>query len=177
MSLLPIAMGLAEVVPGIIGLFKGKDAEQKAATVIGVAKSLTGETDPQSAVDLIKADPNLAFQLQTKILETNIEEQRIYLEDKQNARDMDVKKTQATGKRDFNMYALAWSFIVGFFATTIVMLALAFTNSLPAGIPPEAWLMIGSLNGTLNAGVIAIIQYFFGSSKSSADKTQLIANK
>ena len=41
-TIMTAAMGLAKIVPGIIGLFKGKDAEEKAAGAVkGSVKNLS----------------------------------------------------------------------------------------------------------------------------------------
>ncbi|NNF99492.1 MAG: hypothetical protein HKM93_08950 [Desulfobacteraceae bacterium] len=66
---LPIAMGLAKIVPGILGLFKGKNAEDKANQVVEIAKQITGQRDPQAAVDALTADPALAMQFKEKLLD------------------------------------------------------------------------------------------------------------
>ena len=68
-SIITAAMGLAKVVPGIIGLFKGKDAEEKAAGVVRIAQDITGVDDPQTAVDGVINDPALATQFKEKMLD------------------------------------------------------------------------------------------------------------
>lgn len=60
MGLISIAMGLAQVIPSIVGMFKGKDAEQQAENVVGIAKKITGIDDPQKAVDAVVA-PDLGY--------------------------------------------------------------------------------------------------------------------
>ena len=68
-SIITAAMGLAKLVPGIIGLFKGKDAEEKAAGVVKIAQDITGVDDPQTAVDGVINDPALATQFKEKMLD------------------------------------------------------------------------------------------------------------
>jgi len=68
-SIITAAMGLAKIVPGIIGLFKGKDAEEKAAGVVKIAQNITGLDDPQAAADQVIADPALATQFKEKMLD------------------------------------------------------------------------------------------------------------
>jgi len=63
-----LALGLATVVPKIIGWFAGDKAEATANRVLDVAKSVTGLSDPKSAVDAILADPALSLELQKAII-------------------------------------------------------------------------------------------------------------
>ena len=66
---LTIAMGLAKLVPGIVGLFKGKDAEQKAEQVLDLAKQVTGQDDSEAAVKVLEADPALLVQYKEALLD------------------------------------------------------------------------------------------------------------
>lgn len=63
-----LALGLATLVPKIVGWFAGDKAEATANRVLDVAKSVTGLSDPKSAVDAILADPKLALELQKAII-------------------------------------------------------------------------------------------------------------
>lgn len=69
MEPLTIALGLSRVIPSIIGLFKGKDAKDKAEQVIGIAKDVAGVDDPEAAVSAIERDPALAAQFKAKMLD------------------------------------------------------------------------------------------------------------
>jgi hypothetical protein len=69
MGLISIAMGLAQVIPSIVGMFKGKDAEQQAENVVGIAKKITGIDDPQKAVDAVVADPDKVLAFKEKLLD------------------------------------------------------------------------------------------------------------
>jgi len=64
--------------------------------------------------------------------------------------------------KEIYMYALAALFIVGFFIMSWLL-----RNT------PENSFLIGVIE-TLKMGVVLILGYFFGSSKSSADKTELM---
>ena len=55
------------------------------------------------------------------------------------------------------------------------MTILTFLGKVPAcTVPQFAVFLLGNLFGTLSAGVGAVMQYFFGSSKGSADKSAAI---
>lgn len=71
---------LAQVIPGVLDLFgahKAADAVSKANDILGMARTVTGKSTDEEALDAVKADPNLAFQLQTKIIEQKTELARI----------------------------------------------------------------------------------------------------
>ena len=67
--------------------------------------------------------------------------------------------------KEIYMYALAALFIVGFFVMSWLL-----RNT------PENSFLIGVIE-TLKMGVVLILGYFFGSSKSSADKNEMLKNK
>lgn len=64
MDPLSIALGLAKIVPGVVGFFSGDKAEEKADKVINLAKQITGIDDPQEAVNAIHASPELQVKMQ-----------------------------------------------------------------------------------------------------------------
>ncbi|WP_075589857.1 hypothetical protein [Labilibacter marinus] len=98
-----------------------------------------------------------------------IEESKAYLMDKQSARLRETQLAKITGQRDWLMLALAIVVVVGFFSLITVMIvgenAQKVTNNGP----------MNQLFGALVAGFSMVLSYFFGSSKSSADKDKTIA--
>lgn len=68
MDPISIALGLATIVPKVIGWCAGDKAEATANRVLDIAKSVTGLSDPKSAVDAILADPAMALELQKQIM-------------------------------------------------------------------------------------------------------------
>lgn len=64
--------------------------------------------------------------------------------------------------KEIYMYVFAALFVIGFF-----IIAVVFRNT------AESSFVTGVME-TIKNGVILIIGYFFGSSKSSADKTELL---
>lgn len=92
-----------------------------------------------------------------------------YLNDIQDARKRQVESEKVTGKKDWNLYLLAWTIVMSFF---IVCGILIFVP-LPAGQANIVYMLLG----TLGTGFVTVISYFFGSSKGSADKTQILAGK
>lgn len=64
------------------------------------------------------------------------------------------------------MYALAALFVVGYFC----LIAFVLVKVIPAENKDIALMLFG----TLTAAVASIISYFYGSSKSSADKNEML---
>lgn len=71
-----IVGGLASVAPEVIGMISGDDAEEQAAQVADIAKSVTGESDPQTAVDTIKQDPEQARKFKESLLNYRIKKEQ-----------------------------------------------------------------------------------------------------
>lgn len=149
-----------------------------AGTAIGslVAGLLGVDNNPDAVANAIKADPSIAVKIEelklkaheldleavTKAKQAEIDELNLRLSDIQNARSRQVEHEKATGKSDINLYVLAWVVITGFFALIGMTMFIEIKDSTGT---------VFMLMGTLSAGFGAVIQYFFGSSKSSADKT------
>ncbi|GAF05838.1 hypothetical protein [Saccharicrinis fermentans] len=117
---------------------------------------------------------NQEIELQKLALQSTrleIEESKAYLLDKQSARLRETQLAQATGQRDWLMLSLAIVVVIGFFSLISIMIlgdnAQKVTNNGP----------VNQLFGALVAGFSMVLSYFFGSSKSSADKTKTIANQ
>jgi hypothetical protein len=132
------------------------------------------EATPDAFMKIIEADPNAVLKFKEfemahkiEIQKLVIEEDRIFLQDRQDARHRQVESEKATGKRDYNLYVLAWM-VVGLFFTLVGMLMFI--------ILPEA--NVGPVNqlfGAMATGFGMVLSYFFGSSKGSAQKTELLA--
>lgn len=158
----------APIAGGLLGGPAGAAVGSLVASVLGVsstpdAVSQAVKNNPDAALKLKEMELDYAFELNKLALES----ERMKIADIQSARSADVAKTQATGKRDYNLYALSWCLFVGFF--TLVAILIFYK------VPQDSSGVIFMLFGTLSAGFGSVVTYFFGSSKSSADKTDLLA--
>lgn len=70
--MLSIITGLVGIAPTIAKWLGGDKAEAVAEQVAGIARSVTGQSDAQSAVDAIKADPALALEFQKAWMATEL---------------------------------------------------------------------------------------------------------
>jgi hypothetical protein len=124
LPIIPIALGLANVVPGLLRLLKGDQAADVAEKVIGIARAVTGIEDPEEAVKAVQMDP--ASQIRLRVLA--LEEINAFLQDRQNARQREIEVVKATGKKDINLYILAWTVVSSFFTLVGILMFV----SLPA---------------------------------------------
>lgn len=122
--------------------------------------------DPQAALKLKQL--NMEFELARR--DQDIEELKTRLGDIQSARSAKVEGEKATGTRDKNLYALAWLGVLNY----IGLIILVVFYGLPK-MTTELALMVGNLIGIVGAKYSSIYDFFFGSSKSSSDKTEAFA--
>jgi len=135
----------------------GTEARKIVGDVLGI--DADNKTEWEKALD----DPaKLSTLKDLKVAELNAE-----IADRKSARDREVAITKVTGGKDYYMYTLGGFIVVGFFGLIVVI----FTVELPASVPSE---LLFLLVGTLVSKFGSVVDYFFGSSKSSSDKTTMI---
>jgi hypothetical protein len=169
---------LGSAIPGvgtIAGTFAGKliaaalGEDPESLTPEGVLESM--QTNPETLVKL----KEIAAKHDTELRQIALENERLYFEDIKNARQREVETTKATGKRDVNLYVLAYIVVGGFFGTLFTLFYFMFQGEGLPELPQSQIMLIGMLFGTLTTGLATVFNYFFGSSKSSTDKTALLA--
>lgn len=114
------------------------------------------EASPEQWLALQEAEREFARALR----EAEVEEQRIAAGDRANARG------RQTDMGDWTPTVLGALIIIGFF----VVLGAMVTRNLPPGAETEFSIMLGAL-ATMTA---AVVNYFFGSSAGSKEKTRLM---
>lgn len=143
--------------------------------IAGVA-SLFG-ADPNNPEDILmkmQADPETQLKLvefqnrhQEKLEELVLEKDRLHMQDRADARLRERSIVQVTGRRDYFLYFLAISVVIGFAAICVVLMI----HPIPSGANEVVLLLFGGLV----AGFTQTMSYFFGSSRGSAEKTALLA--
>lgn len=154
----------------------GGIAAKAALSLIGAKFSIKEEyLTPEAVTDIIR-NPDHVLKLRELEIDGEVElrrlmnqESEMYLADKQDSRKREVEVVKATGTKDWNLYILAWIVVAGFFGLCAGLMRL----TLPEGSNEVVFMLFGGLV----AGFSTVISYFFGSSKSSIDKTKLIAGK
>lgn len=132
----------------------GKDAADEDA----IAEAIEGATADQ-IIALKRAEHDFDIALR----QAAVEEQKIDAADRASAR------TRQTAMDDWTPSILGALIIAGFFLTLAVMVA----RKLPEGAETEFSIMLGAL-ATMTA---AVVNYFFGSSAGSREKTKLLSRK
>lgn len=115
------------------------------------------QANPETLLAIKKAEQ----EFQIALREASVEAQRIDAGDRADARARQVKMN------DWTPSFLGALVIIGFF----VVLGFMVARKLPPGTETEFSIMLGAL-ATMTA---AVVNYFFGSSAGSREKTQLIA--
>lgn len=178
MGLKDLAASLVKKGAPLLGSVIGGPVGGKVGQLVASAFGADPD-DPDDVIAKIEADPEAAIklrELETKhrerLEELKLEEARIalteksiYLADAQSARDREKAIVRTTGKKDINLYVLAWVVVGGFFILTGILMF--------KGIGSNPVLDI--LFGGLVSGFATVLGYFFGSSKGSSDKTHLLS--
>lgn len=141
------------------------------ATIGAMVASLF-DADPDDPKDIavkMAADPESAIKLRTLELNHKVDFEKLYLADVQSARQREVEITRATGRINWPMYILAGVIVIGFFTLVFVLMKYA----VPEGSREVAFMLFGALAASFGS----VVQYFFGSSKGSADKNAILAKK
>jgi hypothetical protein len=159
---------IASVAPGLAralgGPLAGAAVEKLSRAIFGaeiVSEDVLAETLAASSPETLLALKQAEQEFQIALRQASVEEARIDAGDRANARDRQIKMN------DWTPSVLGALVILGFFAVMGVMIA----KKLPAGAETEFSIMLGAL-ATMTA---AVVNYFFGSSAGSREKTRLIA--
>jgi hypothetical protein len=158
------ATGVGAPVAGAVG----------ALGALGRAFGLGSTAKPEEVLTAISADPEIRLKamvadndFKAEMGRQDLEAMRAELADIQSARTRQVESEKAIGRRDTNLYLLAWCICAGFFGLMAVLLFVK--------IPEDSTGVIFMLFGSLSAAFGGVVSYFFGSSKGSADKSQELA--
>lgn len=168
MDPITIAMALAQFAPGIVRWLSGSEkAGEVADKIVEVAGAVTGKTGLEM-VDALKADPNLVLQFRQAVMANEIEWDRIYLADRQSARNRDVEFVKA-GRYN------ARADILAFLAVGGLVLCVYFIAK-DANLPERAVNAIMFVAGVLASAVRDVYGFEFGSSRSSHKKDDTISD-
>ncbi len=120
-----------------------------------VAAAIAGAT-PDMLLKLKELDQQFAKQM----AELGVELEKIDAQDRANAREREVQT------KDWTPRVLAAVMVVGFFVVT----GFIFTHNLPKEVTELAFMTLG----TLNALLVTVFTYYFGSSHGSRGKDDVI---
>ncbi len=177
MDLKTLGKNVIDLAPAIGSVLLGAPGAAGGVAIKALASAFglsDDETTPERIAALIAGDPEAALKLrqadaafQIEMRKLDIEELKAWISDTDSARQRQTEHERATGKTDINIYILAWVLVVGFFLLIAVLMCVEIPT---ANREASAILM-----GAVAAGFGAVWQYFFGSSKSSREKTEIMA--
>ncbi len=156
LPLIPIISALTSVVPSIAGWIGGDKAEDAANHVADIARKVTGQNDPEKAVDTILKDEKLKLQFMMQIENNRQALDEAYLKDRQHARES-------------HKHSIMPSVIV----VALTLMVAAMGAALFMSVIPEANEALANiLFGAVLAKWADSVAYWVGSSRGSAEKTK-----
>ena len=178
-----VAKVVSTAAPLLGSLLGGPQGAAVGTAIKLIASALGVGPEPDEVMEAIKTDPDalvkvkeLELKHQEELAKLALEQAKLELKaelarlaDVDSARRREVEVTRATGKRDVNLYVLAWTVVAGFFGLCFALMKVP----LPEGSNDVVFMLFG----TLATGFGMVLQYFFGSSKSSAEKTKLLVGR
>lgn len=152
----------------VLGTALGGPFGGLAAKFIG-GKLLGDENAGEEAIEqfVTSANPEMLFQLkqldkefELEIARLGLKKEQLAVEDRQDARKL-------FGINKWPQIVLSAVFILGYFILVYALITGTVT------IPEDQKVLLNTLMGVLTAGVANIMQFWFGSSSGSKDKTTL----
>lgn len=145
----------------------GKFLKNKLPNVVKVA----GDALPDQGVlgivkNIVGGSKSLSPEDKLEVMRLLQDEERMFIEDRSNARLREVELAKA-GKMDWMMKVVGLSVIGAFLVSLIIVFFYPLKNS------ELSHFILGELT-TMAVGIVA---YYFGTSKSSSDKTTLLSKR
>lgn len=163
--MLSLALGLAELIPSAMRLFRSDRAADNAEKVIDAARQLTGIDDPAQAVDAIKNDPELQIRMQEAISPLLIAELEAETEQ--------LKIINATMQAEYasnDKYVSHWRPTMGYVVTLTWFMQMTALSIVMVAYPKESPAIIGAMAGLSTMWGIALSILGISVSKRSQDK-------
>lgn len=148
---------VGEGIKAIAGAFGLSDTASEDDVIAAI------KTDPDAALKLAMAQQDYSLRVQT----LELDRLRAFMADVQSARARQTDSERVSGKKDINLYVLAWVIMGGFLGMMLAMVIGQYFFGKTLMNDPLLTLMFGSLS--TDAGMV--VGYFFGSSDSSNRKT------
>lgn len=170
--LIPIALALAQAAAPalagkVVGWIAGDESGAVAERVVSTAVGATGAETPEEALARVREDAAARERLHVALLVQEQELERLYLADRQSARERDVAIRRAGDGSNRRGDVLATVAILGLLATIAALFLLE--------VPPEARDPLLVTIGGLLSIVKDVYAFEFGSSRGSKAKEQTIA--
>ena len=165
--LIPLLVQAATIVPGLLKFFNaGEKVTEVAEKVSNIAQVISGDGDPEVAMQNILAKTELRMKFQLEVNSQMLEWERMYLADLQSARERDVKLIQAGVKNHRANVLAALAIILVIFCLAIV----TWMSGLNEFAKGSITLILGRALGWVEQ----IFSFEFGTTKSSKTKDDTI---
>ena len=110
MELISAAMALSQFAPSLIKWLTGSDkAEAVAQKAVDIAQAVTGTTSPDTAINALKANPDLIVKYRQSILDQELEFEKLAV---QNASDINATMRAEAASEHWPTYS--WRPFIGF---------------------------------------------------------------
>jgi hypothetical protein len=162
-----VAMALAQFAPSLIKFLTGSDkAADVAGKVIDIAKTVTDAPSGDTALDVLKADPNKVLEFRAAALAQDADLTRAFLADVQSARARDVELAKA-GVHNYRANVLAGA------ALLLVILCLAIVIWM-SNADDFAKATISLILGRALGWVEQLFSFEFGTTRANKTKDDTI---
>jgi len=152
---------IGKIVTDILGIETNGKSDTDIASAIGKAI----EKDPAAAAKLVEIERTHTQRLQ----EIALDEAKAYLLDMQSAREREVSFMKFSGGRRDIVKDIIGATVIAAFVVSVI---LPYFIVAPAG----SEIMIGRTQGILGTLAVTVVQFYYGSSASSVEKTKILAN-
>lgn len=167
MDPITIALSLANFAPSLIKIITGNDkAADVASKVIDVAKAVTGSSTGQAALAAIQIDPGKQMEFQLAIGAQQVDWERMYLADTQNARARDIELVNA-GVKNYRANILAGSALMMVIICLFIVVAFSTMDD-------YAKATISLILGRALGWVEQLFSFEFGANRSGQKKDDTI---
>lgn len=180
LPLIPIVASLvAQVAPDLLRIFAGEKQADVASKVIELARGLTGQDDPKTAIATIQEDPKLAIEMRKLLMDNqkaledmNTDRYKTYVGDVQDARKY----------RDKTLFIMGVVIYFIFFMTVACTLVggyqvlIAPRDSIDPVMLAAVSAFVGSIVGYVASQAQAVTNFNYGTSYGSMTKGDNLAD-
>lgn len=172
MDPLAVALSLAQFAPSILRFFgAGEKPAAVAEKVLQIAQAATGAQTPEAALAAMKENAQMAQQFQLAVLAADSKLEELFLADRADARDRDVKVRQLAGGANKRADVM----LLAAFVAVIAIAALLALGEVEGADAVGGFLI--TIGGMFARNIGTAFDFEFGSSRGSREKDELLAKK
>lgn len=167
MDPLTIITALSAVAPTLIKWATGSDrAEQVATIALDAAKGITGQSNLDDSLAMLKANPELQLQFQTAMLNRDSEFEKLYVDDKKDARAMQI----ALASTPQGNVRANWLVGIAILIIVVILFVVIYIPTISEFAKGALTTILGVFLQQLNN----IYSFEFGTTRRSREKTDAI---